>query len=107
METGNNVILYYSKKCTNSMKLLREYNLNGYKLVNIDTEKYPSIITCIPCIQNNAGQILFGKNLFDLMEKNDNVMPFQFGHTNNMNCGFSFIDSDNEYYCEPEPYTPF
>lgn len=101
------MLLFYSKKCPNSLKLLREYNLNGFRLVNVDCEKFPPQVTMVPCIMNPRGQILFGKPLFDTVASNDNVEPFQFSHNNNMNTGFSFLDSENDYYTEPECYTSF
>ncbi len=107
MSAGNNLCLFYSKKCEKSIKLIREYNLNGLKLVNIDTDPYPPQINMVPCLMNGSGQIMFGKQLFDWAGKNDNVLPFQFGHNNNMNTGFSYINSENDYYAEPEEYSSF
>ena len=107
MAEGNQLTLFYSKKCDKSTKLIREYNLNGIKLINIDNESYPPQINMVPCLLNNNGQILFGKQLFDWAGKNNNVLPFQFGHNNNMNTGFSYIDSENDYYTEPEDYSSF
>lgn len=108
MSSQNDLQLFYSKKCPKSVKLLREYNLNGFKLINVDNQQnIPPQITVVPCLMNSHGQILFGKQLFDTIEKNHNVEPFQFSHSNNMNTGFSFIDSDNEYYAESEGFISF
>ncbi len=96
-------ILYYSPKCQHCQKMLREYNTNGFQLVNIDQQQFPKYVTSVPCIEDNK-KLHTGQAAFELVKQNDNVEPFGFNAFNNMNKGFSFVDADNEYYTEQVDY---
>ena len=96
-------VLYYSPKCQHCQKMLREYNTNGLKMVNIDQQPFPNYVTSVPCIEQN-NKLHTGEAAFNIVKQNDNVEPFGFDAFSNMNKGFSFVDADTEYYTEQLNY---
>ena len=97
-------ILYYSSQCEHCQKLLKEYNTNGLNLVNIDVKSFPNYVQSVPSIEHES-KLHVGKAAFEYVKNNDSVEPFGFELSNNMNSGFSFVDNEHAYYCEPDTYT--
>lgn len=91
-------ILYYSKACRHSVRMLKECDLSEMRMVCIDTDNYPDYITSVPTVVE-GNQMYIGSSAFKWFEDKKNVDPYEFG-TSGTNTGFSFVNDNECYYAE-------
>lgn len=98
---------YYSKHCQHCQHIFRECNTNGLSLIDVDsTSEYPNYVLNVPTIEDvTANQLYVGKEVIELLKKNNLVEPFEYDLKNSMNSGFSFIDSTIPRYSQQENYS--
>lgn len=101
--------LYYSKHCQHCQQIFRECNTNGLILLDIDDAKqYPNYVLNVPTIEDvSNNQLYVGKEVIELLKKNNLIEPFEHDLRSTMNTGFSFIDSSIPKYSQETNYSDF
>ena len=96
--------LYVSHKCDYCTELMKICP-NNVTTINVhNAQQLPGTVKSVPTLITSDGEVFYGyikiKSLFG-----EEVLPFGFMQTNNMNNGFSFIDSEVPFYSENANYT--
>ena len=97
-------VLYVSHKCEHCNELIK--NCPGdVTTINVhSTSSLPQVVRSVPTLITSDGEVILGyakiRSFFG-----DEVSPFGFNSNNNMNTGFSFIDSEVPFYSENANYT--